>query len=234
MPTGNCSRRFSSKENLQNYLSITEEFPTRCESIIGKRDPLFFKGIRDSFEKRQTTAFVGVGHIPGILKLFLDEGYRGHPGIAMITAAQEEHIERHAYLPEHVPEYVTAISQTEAFLFGNFLAYAKKGYLILIGYPLGESFDEKRMEEALEEAVKRLNPESVSLMAPSIPASLEKVDHPPSDHYYRLDLSSISISQKLRNMLKRAGRELTVGENSHFDEEHREMVAAFLEDPFRG
>jgi len=62
--------------NPQNYLSITGEFPTRCESIIGKRDPIFFRGIKASFEKRQTTAFVGVGHIPGIRKMFLDEGYR--------------------------------------------------------------------------------------------------------------------------------------------------------------
>ena len=62
--------------NLPNYLSITGEFPTRCESIIGKRDPIFFKGIRASFEKGQTTAFVGIGHIPGIRKMFLDEGYR--------------------------------------------------------------------------------------------------------------------------------------------------------------
>ncbi len=146
----------------------------------------------------------------------------------MITAAEEKHIERHAYLPEHVPEYVTAISQTEAFLFGNFLVYAKEGLLILIGYPLGEPFDEKRMEEALEGAVKRLKPESVSLMAPSIPASLEKVDHPPSDHYYRLNISSLTISQKVRNMVNRAGRELTVEANSHFDDEHKEMVAAFL------
>ena len=60
---------------LQNYLSTTGEFPTRCESIIEKRDPIFFRGIRDSFEKRQTTAFVGVGHIPGIRQMFLDEGY---------------------------------------------------------------------------------------------------------------------------------------------------------------
>jgi len=62
--------------NLPNYLSISEEFPTRCESIIGKRDPIFFKGIRASFEKGQTAAFVGVGHIPGVRKMFLDEGYR--------------------------------------------------------------------------------------------------------------------------------------------------------------
>jgi Uncharacterized conserved protein (DUF2156). len=146
----------------------------------------------------------------------------------MIAAAQEDHIERHAYLPEHVPEYVTAISQTEAFLFGDFLAYAKGGYLILVGYPLKEAFDQKRMEQVLEDAIKRFNPGSVSLMAPSIPVSLEKVDHPPSDHYYRLDLSSVTISQKLRNMVKRAGRELTVEENGHFDEEHKEMVEAFL------
>jgi uncharacterized protein YbaP (TraB family) len=62
--------------NLQNYLSITGEFPTRCESIIGKRDPIFFQGMKASFEEGQTTAFVGVGHIPGIRKMLLDEGYR--------------------------------------------------------------------------------------------------------------------------------------------------------------
>lgn len=60
---------------LQNYLSITGEFPTRCESIIAKRDPVFFQGIRGSAETRQTTAFVGVGHIPGILQRFADAGY---------------------------------------------------------------------------------------------------------------------------------------------------------------
>jgi Acetyltransferase (GNAT) domain len=148
--------------------------------------------------------------------------------MAMITATQEEYIERQAYLPEHVPEYVTAISQTEAFLFGDYLAYAKQGHLILIGYPLEEPFEEKRMERALEDAVKRLSPESVSLMAPSIPASLENSGHPPTDHYYRLDLSSVNISQKLRNMLKRAGRELSVGKNPHFDQEHKKMVEEFL------
>lgn len=64
------------KGNPQNYLSMTGEFPTRCESIIGKRDPIFFQGIRNSFEERRTTAFVGLGHTPGIRKMFLDDGYR--------------------------------------------------------------------------------------------------------------------------------------------------------------
>ena len=62
--------------NLHSTLSITGEFPTRCESIIGKRDPIFFNGLKATFQKSQTTAFVGIGHIPGVRKMFLDEGYR--------------------------------------------------------------------------------------------------------------------------------------------------------------
>ncbi len=147
----------------------------------------------------------------------------------MITAEQEAQIERHAYLPEQVPGYVTAISRTEAFLFGDFLAYAGEGYLIFVGYPLRDAVDEKGLQEALQEAVTSLKPKRVSLMAPSLPASLAQADHHPSDYYYRLELPSLALSQKLRNMLKRAGREVTVGEHGHFAEEHREIVAAFLQ-----
>jgi uncharacterized protein YbaP (TraB family) len=67
--------------DLQKFSSMTGEFPTRCESIITKRDPLFFERIRTFFDAGKTTAFVGVAHIPGIRKLFLDKGY---------TVTQEE------------------------------------------------------------------------------------------------------------------------------------------------
>lgn len=146
----------------------------------------------------------------------------------MITAAQEDYIERYAYVPEHIPQYVTPISQAEPHLFGDFLVYAKKGHFILVGYPLSETFEEKRLVKALEDAVKRLKPESVSLIAPAIPPSLQNGLHPPTDHYYRLDLSTLSISQKLRSMLRRAGRELSVGKNAYFDKEHIKIVEEFL------
>ena len=148
----------------------------------------------------------------------------------MITDAQKEHVERHAYLPEHLPDYVTAISRTEPFLFGNFIAYAGKGLLVFVGYPLDETFDEKRMQRHLEEAIRRLAPERVSLMAPSIPASLEKGDDFPPDRYYRLELPSASSSpsQKTRNMLNRAGREISLGKSRRFGGEHAKLVEEFL------
>lgn len=146
----------------------------------------------------------------------------------MITTAQEEYIEHHAYVPEHIPQYVCPISQTEPHLFGDFLVYAKRGHFILVGYPLNEVFEEKRLGRALEDAVKCLKPASVSLIAPVIPTSLQQGSHPSTDHYYRLELSTVSISQKSRNMLRRAGRELSVGVNLQFGQEHRKMVDAFL------
>jgi hypothetical protein len=146
----------------------------------------------------------------------------------MITDAQKEHVERHAYLPEHLPDYVTAISRTEPLLFGNFIAYAQKGLLVFIGYPLEETFDEKRMQKHLEEAIRRLAPERVSVMAPAIPSSLENGDDFHVDRYYRLELSSVSISQKTRNMLNRAGRELSIGKSRRFEEEHEKLVEEFL------
>ena len=146
----------------------------------------------------------------------------------MITALQQDYIEDYAYVPEHIHHYVTAISKTEPFFFGDFLAYVRKDHLIFAGYPLKEPFEEKRMRNALEDAIKRFKPESVSLIAPSIPSSFNDCAHPPSDRYYRLDLSALSISQKLRNMLSRAGRELSVEKNKDFDEEHKKMVDDFL------
>jgi hypothetical protein len=146
----------------------------------------------------------------------------------MITAAQQDYIEDHAYVPEHVPQYVTPMSQTEPFLLGDFLAYTREDHLIFIGYPLKETFQEKQMRKGLEDAIKRFKPETVALTTPAIPSSVDDCRHPPSDYYYRIDLSALSISQKVRHMLNRAGRELSVGRNRNFDEEHRKMVEEFL------
>jgi uncharacterized protein YbaP (TraB family) len=62
--------------DMERFVSMTGVFPTRCESILTKRDPIFFKGIQASFKEGRSVAFVGVAHIPGIRKLFLEEGYQ--------------------------------------------------------------------------------------------------------------------------------------------------------------
>ena len=146
----------------------------------------------------------------------------------MITVSQRHYIEDYAYVPEHLPDYVTAILQTEPFLIDDFLIHAKKDHLIFVGYPLRGPLREKQMVEALEKGIKRFKPKTVALTGPEIPSSLNDCVHLPPDHYYRLELSSLSISQKLRNMLKRSDRELSVEKGNTLDEEHQKMVEEFL------
>jgi uncharacterized protein YbaP (TraB family) len=61
--------------DIQQLFSMTGEFPTRCDSILAKRNPIFLNRMKTFFKEGKTAAFVGVGHIPGIRDMFLSEGY---------------------------------------------------------------------------------------------------------------------------------------------------------------
>jgi hypothetical protein len=128
----------------------------------------------------------------------------------MIHQNQIEQIKQHAYIPEHLPSYVTAISQVEPFLLGDFLVYIKNDLLIFVGYPLKGSLDEKRMNMVLEESIHRFHPKTVSLIASSILFSHKGCLRYSTDYYYQLDLTHFTLSQKNRNMIQRASRNLFV------------------------
>ncbi len=146
----------------------------------------------------------------------------------MITPAQRSYIKEQAHLPEHLPSYVTAISPVEPFLSGDFVIYVGQDRLIFIGYPLSEKFDEEQLTKALDQAARRFKPKVISITAPAMPASIADCAQSPSDFYYRLDLSTLSVSQKLRNMLKKAGRDVSVNKSQLFGREHKQLVDEFL------
>ena len=144
----------------------------------------------------------------------------------MITPGEEEFIARHAYVPEHLPGYGKVFSGGEPFLVEDFLCYLRGGTLILVGYPLKEPYDEKKMQAFLPEIVRRFRPSRVALMAPSCsdPAGERK----PADYYYRLDLRSARVPSKVKNMIHRAGRELRIEKSREFRAVHQKLVDDFL------
>ncbi len=146
----------------------------------------------------------------------------------MIPNNQLSSILEHAYIPEQVTDYVTAVSGAEPFLFGDFLAYRRGEHLVFIGYPLSSTFGEEKIRRALDEAVRRLNPIRVALTAPCIPASIRPAATSSFDQYYRLDLDSLPVSQKVRNMINRAKRALTVEKRKTLNKAHEELVHEFL------
>ncbi len=62
--------------DMERFASMLAVFPTRCDSILTRRDPIFFMGIEEQIARQPTVAFVGNAHILGLHKLFSAAGYR--------------------------------------------------------------------------------------------------------------------------------------------------------------
>lgn len=145
----------------------------------------------------------------------------------MISPNELTYITDHAYVPEHLPHYVTAISRTEPFLLGNFVAHITGTHLVFVGYPLDETFEEAQLLKALEQAKSEFKPESIAIIAPARPGMLNGYTTSASDSYYRLELSGLRIPQKTRNMLTRARQEVNVMVGK-FSREHKNLIEDFL------
>lgn len=145
----------------------------------------------------------------------------------MLTEDEESFVLKHAYIPEHVVSYVAPISKLEPFLISDYLCYFGENRLSFIGYPLGTEFDEKILEKTLKKAVEEFSPENVAVIAPRLPF-IEKEIEESSDKYFLLDLRSLHINRKLRNILARASRDLVI-ERGEITGEHRRLVQKFLE-----
>lgn len=62
--------------NIEAMMGITVDFPTRCPSIVDRRDPVLFARMKPFFERENTMACVGTIHIPGLKQRFQAEGFR--------------------------------------------------------------------------------------------------------------------------------------------------------------
>jgi hypothetical protein len=134
-------------------------------------------------------------------------------------------IHRHAYLPEHLPDYVRAVSGAEPFLSRNYLYFLDKKHLIFNGYPL-ES-DSNSPAPVYESICERCQPTTVAVIAPAIWMPAEQCEPQSTDSYYRLDIPITPIDAAVAYMLRRARRELQVTRGS-FGKEHKKIIKTFV------
>ncbi|MCX8023279.1 MAG: hypothetical protein N2745_10965 [Syntrophorhabdaceae bacterium] len=148
----------------------------------------------------------------------------------MLEEDEIRDIKEHAYIPEHIPEYVNAISEAEPFLSEGFIYYRKGGSLIFIGYPLKGDFDEERMRQTLNRIREKNEFEEVFLIAPHLGGEIEDETTGASlDVYYRYDLAQERMPQKVGNMVNRAQRELDVNIHTKMGREHIDLIEEFLD-----
>ena len=61
--------------DLERLTKLTSRFATRGPVVIGARDRIQFERMKPVFEQEDALAFIGFPHVPGVAKLFRDEGY---------------------------------------------------------------------------------------------------------------------------------------------------------------
>ncbi len=67
------------KGDLEAMLSVTWDFPTRCASIVTRRDPVLFVRLKPFFEAGGALAGVGTTHIRGMAEMLVREGFTVTP-----------------------------------------------------------------------------------------------------------------------------------------------------------
>lgn len=143
----------------------------------------------------------------------------------MLSDQERQWIYRHAYLPEHLPDYVGAVSGAEPFLHRNYLYFLGKKHLIFNGYPLVP--DAEPAAPIYDSICERIRPDTVALIAAAIWLPAEQYEQQVTDSYYRLNLPLAPIDAALAYMLRRAQRDLQVS-RGNFGKEHKKIIKAFL------
>jgi hypothetical protein len=143
----------------------------------------------------------------------------------MLSSDEQNRIYQQAYVPEHLPGYVPAISGAEPYLFQDYLCYFHRSHLLLVGYPLADNPAE--ISQVYPAACERFNPDTIALVAGQ-ELALPEVDHTlPADRYYRLELPLKSLSPDVAYMVRRAERELKV-KIGQFGREHKKIIKNFI------
>ena len=143
----------------------------------------------------------------------------------MLSSSEHNRIYAHAYVPEHLPDYVAAISGSEPYLVQDYLCYFHKNHLIFIGYPLADSPAE--ISGVYQAACKRFNPQTIMLVCDDLSWLPEGNQTQSADRYYRLDLPLKTRSPNVAYMVRRADRELKI-KAGRFGREHKKIIKDFI------
>lgn len=143
----------------------------------------------------------------------------------MLSSRELNLVYQRAYIPEHLPDYVKAISGTKSYLHCDYLCYFRKKRLIFVGYPLVSQ--QGNIEHAFDSACERFHPDRVSIIAPQIWLPDANYERPTQDTYYKLPLPLKALVPGLSYMVRRASREVCITEGT-FGREHRTLIRAFI------
>lgn len=127
---------------------------------------------------------------------------------------------RRAYIPEQIPSYMCSFSGLRWSTEGPFIYYYDEGEIRFIAYPIGED----DLEKSLRRVIERHNPIRTLIASPKKIEGYKIIE---SDEYYFLDADSVKMDKKLRNLIRRAERDVKVDETD-LETEHLDLINEFI------
>ena len=143
----------------------------------------------------------------------------------MLDTDQRRYVYRYARIPEHLPDYVEAVSGAKPYLYENCLCFVQNRHLIFIGYSLGGRLPD--LSQIYQSVCDRFRPASSAIIAPQMWLAENSCEHQPPDSYYRLTLPLPQLAPPLAYMVRRAQREVQVREG-RFGREHKKLIKEFI------
>ena len=143
----------------------------------------------------------------------------------MLSKEDRHHIYHQAYLPEHLPDYVAAVSGANPYLIENHICFCHRHHMMFIGFPLGDPTGDT--VQAYLAACERYKPATVAIIAPRIWLTDDVCEKQPGDRYYRINLPLSAIDAQVAYMVRRAQRDLVIVRGK-FGREHQRIVKEFL------
>jgi len=148
----------------------------------------------------------------------------------MIAPDQLARVTAQADTPEQVIPYVRAVSDLRPRMLGPCVGYVGEGEVVLVGYPLHDSKDTGAMAEAVSVALRLSGLRRITVIGPARPPQAPESAAVEEDWYYSLPVPAPPPGQKLRNLLRRAGRDLTIERGGPWGEEHMALVRRYLDE----
>ncbi len=145
-----------------------------------------------------------------------------------------------AVVPEQLICYVRSTTQAVPVRLINCLGYEAADNLILIGYPLQDPLNHHDVQDSLTMAMKSTRAGKITLLSSYAPSPDEVYEnwlfeHRDSsdsrtglDQYLSLALPVQNIPQKVRNLIRRAGREVNIQQGRNLEKQHFSLIEQYL------
>ncbi|MFO7708293.1 MAG: GNAT family N-acetyltransferase [Desulfobacterales bacterium] len=146
----------------------------------------------------------------------------------MIGPDRLDRVSAGAAVPEQVTAYVRAVAGSKPKLWGACIGYESDGSTVLVGYPLHAPRDVSAMEEAVDLVLKTPGLQRLTVIGPARPSQAPESATVAEDCYHALPLPGPPPGPKLRNLLRRAGREVTLERGGRLDDGHSNLIQRYL------